>query len=294
MGILGKLLILVAFVGGAAALALLYGGAEPAVSAAPPQTRMVRVAAEPLRVGTFLDNARAPLAPMRLEAVPAGAVTEEDGMLGAVIVASVPQGAVVTRAALLRPGQEGFLAAVLRPGLRAVSVAVDAVTGNAGHILPGDRVDVLLTQRVDLAAAGTADPGLLWASETILRDVRVIAVDQRLDADIASRGAEGQPATAVARTITIEVTPEGAETIAVARNLGALSLTLRSLILDGDGAAGAAQATREGPTWARDVSAATRAASVVPDAAAPEERAAAPVPRAVTVMRGGQQERVQP
>jgi pilus assembly protein CpaB len=281
MGAFGKFLILVAFLGAAAAFAVFYGAPQPWVSAAAPQTRMVRVAAEPRRVGAFLDNARAPLAPKRIDAPPQGAVTEEHGMLGAVIVAEAPEGAIVTRAALLRPGQEGFLAAVLKPGLRAVSIAVDAVTGDAGHILPGDRVDVLLTQRVDLAAAaGASDPGLLWASETILRDARVIAVHQRLDADIANRGAEGQPATAVARTITVEVSPEGAETISVARNLGALSLTLRSLIVDGASADAAAPETRDGPAWARDVSAATCAASMVVEPTPPEARAetACPAP----------------
>ncbi len=295
MSLISKLLILLGFAVSAVAFMIYNGAVGPAESAVEPPKVMVRVAAQPLQVGTFLDDAKAPLTPMGAEAVADDYVTDlGGGMVGAVIIAPVAVGQPVRRSALLAPGQDGFLAAVLKPGFRAVSLAVDAVSGNAGLILPGDRVDLLLTQQLDAEAAGATDPGRRWASETILRNVRVIAVDQKLGSDLAARTAEGAPAAAIARTITLEVPPEGAEIIAVARNLGAISLTLRSLILQGpDGARPDAEADGivPQPTWASDVSAVTRASLGRADALEPVADAT-PIARAVTVLRGGREQKV--
>ena len=293
MSILGKLLIIFAFAVSAVAFMVYNGVIGAAESAVEPPKVLVRVAAQDLQVGTFLDDAKAPLKSMSAEAVAEDYVTDAGGaMVGAVIIAPVPAGQPVRRGALLAPGQDGFLAAVLKPGFRAVSLAVDAVSGNAGLILPGDRVDLLLTQQLDPEAAGATDPGRRWASETILRNVRVIAVDQKLGSDLAARTAEDAPAVTIARTITLEVPPEGAEIIAVARNLGAISLTLRSLILQGpDGARPDAEADglAPQPTWASDVSAVTRAA--LGRETTPEPIAdATPIARAVKVLRGVREE----
>ncbi len=295
MGLLSKILILIGMMA-AAAVAFVMLSPPAAEQAAERPMRMIRVAAQPLQIGTFLDDGKAPLRPFpEDEADPAAVSDREPELVGAVIIAPVAEGAPVPRAALLAPGQEGFLAAVLRPGHRAVSLAVDAVSGNAGHIFPGDRVDLLLTQQIELANAAEATPSRRWASETILRNVRVIAVDQKLGGGIGHRSsADGAAVEAsIARTITLEVSPEGAETIAVARNIGAISLTLRSLIVEGpDGAPLDAEpdGTARLPTWAGDVSAVTRATSGQPEAA-PETAPPAPV-RPITVLRGGQQERV--
>ena len=78
----------------------------------------------------------------------------------------------------VKPGERGFLAAALGPGMRAVTVAVSATSGVAGFVFPGDRVDIVLTQEV----AGGGDGAPLKASETILRNIRVLATDQRIDA----------------------------------------------------------------------------------------------------------------
>jgi pilus assembly protein CpaB len=127
----------------------------------------------------------------------------------------------VTQGALVRPGERGFLAAALGPGMRAVTVGVSATSGVAGFVFPGDRVDIVLTHQV--AGGGSGDP--LRVSETIIRNVRVLATDQRINA----RDAEGnQVATAIA-TVTLEATPRIAERIAVAQSIGQLSLSLRSL-----------------------------------------------------------------
>jgi pilus assembly protein CpaB len=295
MGILSKILILLAFVAAAGAVVFVYGPQPEQAAVVETQMRQVRVASQPLTIGTVLAEARAPLRPMPEDEVTETMITDaHPELLGAVIIAPVAEGQPVPRSAVLAPGQEGFLAAVLKPGFRAVSLAVDAVSGNAGHIFPGDRVDLLLTQEIDLADQGDASPARRWASETILRNVRVIAVDQKLGGDLAHRGVVDGAAVeaAIARTITLEVAPEGAETIAVARNIGAISLTLRSLIVEGpDGAPAAADADAAGraPTWAGDVSAVTRAASGRPEKA--ESPAPTPV-RPVTVMRGDQQEKV--
>ena len=276
MSALSKILIALIFVAAGAGVYVMQMDTGAAVAQQAVNVN-VRVAAAPLQVGTFLDDAKAPFQSMPENEVGEDWVTDAGrGMLGAVIIAPVEPGQPVRRGDLLAPGQEGFLAAVLRPGFRAISLPVDAVSGNAGHIFPGDRVDLLLTQEIEDAGDNS---GRRWASETILRDVRVIAVDQRLGADLANRASAAGEELSVARTITLEVRPGGAETIAVARNLGAISLTLRSLIVEG--APGEDEAP-EPPVWARDVSAVTRATSATPQPPSPTVAPPAPV----VVMRG--------
>jgi pilus assembly protein CpaB len=253
MGALARLLALAVFLLGGGAALVLYRNDDASAPPPPPPMAQVRIAATPLTVGTFLDPDDAPFTAMPLAEVRDGYIVEgQQDVIGAVIIAPTPAGEPVRRTALLTPGQEGFLAAVLRPGTRAVSVGVDAVSGNAGLIFPGDRVDVVLTQRLD-GSVGGDDPALRWGAETILRDVRVIAVDQNLKTDLSARDEAG-----VARTVTFEVSPAEAEIIAVARNLGALSLTLRSLIVEG---APETSADGPAPTWAGDVSAVLREAT---------------------------------
>lgn len=286
---ISKLLIVAAFAIGGVVIAVAYGGMGAADAPVGPPMRMVRVAAATLTVGTFLDEVEAPFKPMLESEIHDEYITEASAdVIGAVIISPVRVGMPLRRDALLLPGQDGFLAAVLDPGMRAVSLAVDAVSGNAGHIFPGDRVDLLLTQRIE-TDAGREEPGRGWASETILRNVQVIAVDQKLTSDLTQRDAG-----TVARTITLEVTQHDAERIAVARNLGAISLTLRSLIVEGqDGATPDADGDRlaQTPTWAGDISAAVRAFEGRPT---PQEAVHAPPPAAkpVMVMRGKETQEV--
>jgi pilus assembly protein CpaB len=128
-------------------------------------------------------------------------------------------GEPISEAKIVSPGSRGFLAAVLRPGMRAVSVPVTATSGISGFVFPGDQVDILITH--PLPVSGNSNEAQHRASETVLRDVRVIAVDQKLD----SKGNEA----VVAHTATLEVTPKQSEVIAVAGEMGKLSLSLRSL-----------------------------------------------------------------
>jgi len=148
-----------------------------------------------------------------------GAKTIED-IAGWVARDPLGPGEQITEGKVVAPGSRGFLAAVLRPGMRAVSVPVTATSGISGFVFPGDQVDILITH--PLQASGVKGEGVPHqASETVLHDVRVLAVDQKLD----SKGGEA----IVAHTATLEVTPKQSEVIAVASEMGKLSLSLRSL-----------------------------------------------------------------
>jgi pilus assembly protein CpaB len=129
-------------------------------------------------------------------------------------------GEPITENKIVAPGSRGFLAAVLRPGMRAVSVPVSNTSGIAGFVLPGDQVDILITHSLS-ENSGKGDAKHHTAAETVLHDVRVIGIDQKLD----NKGGEA----VVAKTATLEVTPKQSEIIAVASEIGKLSLSLRSL-----------------------------------------------------------------
>ena len=124
-------------------------------------------------------------------------------------------GEPISDAKIVSPGSRGFLAAVLRPGMRAISVPVSVTSGISGFVFPGDQVDILITHRTGHGESQHE------AAETVLQDVRVIGIDQKLD----SKNGEAL----VAHTATFEVTPKQSEMIAVATEIGKLSLTLRSL-----------------------------------------------------------------
>lgn len=177
-------------------------------------------------------------------------------LAGAVVRRAVNEGDPVLDRDVVFPDSPGFLAAALRPDMRAVSLAIDDVTGNAGLTQPGDRVDILLTQRI--GEEGSPE-GRKVATEAILGNVRVIAVGRAL------RMTEGETSTAAsARTVTLEVTPRAAEVVAVAARLGQQSLVLRSLATrrPGEAAEGElevlAGADHTVPVWGKDVSTAVR------------------------------------
>jgi pilus assembly protein CpaB len=127
----------------------------------------------------------------------------------------VAAGEPISDAKIVSPGTRGFLAAVLRPGMRAISVPVTATSGISGFVFPGDQVDIMITHRTG------HNENQHEAAETVLQDVRVIGIDQKLD----SKNGEAL----VAHTATLEVTPKQSEMIAVAAEIGKLSLSLRSL-----------------------------------------------------------------
>jgi pilus assembly protein CpaB len=141
-------------------------------------------------------------------------------LLGTVVRFPVTAGEPVTQGSLVRPGDRGFLAAALGPGMRAVTVPVSAKTGVAGFVFPGDRVDMVLTQSV------TGEGRALQAAETVLRNLRVLATDQTTE-QVTDQ--EGKTVVRAFRTVTLEVTPRIAEKVAVAQTIGELTLVLRSI-----------------------------------------------------------------
>jgi pilus assembly protein CpaB len=130
-------------------------------------------------------------------------------------------GEPIREAKLIKANGSGFMAALLPSGMRAVSTEISPETGAGGFILPNDRVDVLLTRRDREAERATGVEAHI--SETILTDVRVLAIDQTIEEKNGQR-------VVVGRTATLELSPHQAETLAVSRQRGVLSLALRSLI----------------------------------------------------------------
>jgi pilus assembly protein CpaB len=141
-------------------------------------------------------------------------------LLGTVVRYPITAGQPVTQGALVAPGDRGFLAAALGPGMRAITIPVSAKTGVAGFVFPGDHIDLVLTQQVK----GMGDQPLK-ASETILKNLRVLATDQSTTTETV----DGKSVVRTSSTVTLEVTPRIAEKVAVAETIGQLSLSLRSL-----------------------------------------------------------------
>jgi pilus assembly protein CpaB len=205
------------------------GAGAEAASAAPavPMGPKVLVARKALPVGTIIDAESLAYQAWPAELVQGAYYTEgsPDGnvakMIGTVVRNPVTAGQPITKGALVGPNDRGFLAAALGPGMRAVTVPVSVTSGVGGFIFPGDRVDMVLTQ--DVAGGGDGPP--LKVSETIIRNLRVLATDQR----ITSKDDDGKTSVKVFANVTLEVTPRIAEKIAVAQSLGSLSLSLRSL-----------------------------------------------------------------
>lgn len=140
----------------------------------------------------------------------------QSSLAGSVVRHGVLAGEPITRSRFVSPGQFGFMAAILSPGMRAVTVAVDRTSGLAGFIFPGDRVDLIVTHQI---ASGGEQARFI--SETFLKNARVLAVDTK------TSDQNGEPE--LSKTITIEVTPSIAERINVVLRMGTISLSLRSI-----------------------------------------------------------------
>jgi pilus assembly protein CpaB len=198
---------------------------QQAVQSAP--TEQILVASGLLQAGALLQPGDLSTGSVAVTSVPQGASLDTPAnrseLIGSMIRMPISPGAPILDSAVIHPGDHGFLAAVLAPGMRAVTVGVDAVSGESGLIWPGDHVDVLLTQTLD-------DPsvplGQRIAAEIVLRDVRVIATGQQLVQ--GQVGANNPNPPPPATTVTLEVTPDQAERCEVATHLGPLSLVVHS------------------------------------------------------------------
>jgi len=225
--------LIVAAITAFAARALMTGSAAPAAAAAVPMAAAaavdgpeVLVATRALPVGTILDASALKFQPWPKELVDGAyflrAGTDLQALQGTVVRNAITAGQPVTQGALVKPGDRGFLAAALGPGMRAVTFPVSTQTSVAGFVFPGDRIDLVLTQQVP----GGGDGQPLKVSETIMRNVRVLATDQRTDNQV---GEDGKTQVRTFSLVTVEATPKIAEEISVAQTLGSLSLSLRSI-----------------------------------------------------------------
>src|SRR5256885_10945310 len=203
------------------------GAQQAAAAPAVPLGPKVLVARKALPVGTIIDAESLAYQPWPKELtqsayyVEGGADGDPKTLLGTVVRYPVTAGQPVTRGALVGPQDRGFLAAALGAGMRAITVPVNVSTGVAGFVFPGDHVDIVLTQQVE----GGGDGPPLKVSETIIRNVRVLATDQR----ITDKDKDGKTEVKTFSNVTFEVTPRIAEKLAVAQSMGTLSLSLRSI-----------------------------------------------------------------
>ncbi len=179
----------------------------------PVSTRTIVVAAKPLRFGQELTAAQLREMSWPEDAMPNGAVSKITDLLAGgrrVALTAIEPNEPVLNTKITGPGQRATLSAMLRDGLKAVTVRVNDVEGVGGFVLPGDRVDVSLTRQVDKSNA---------SSEVVLQNARVLAIDQIAD--------ERTDKPAVVKAVTLEVDVFGAQKLSLAASVGTLSLMLR-------------------------------------------------------------------
>ncbi len=179
----------------------------------PVAARTIVVATGPLRFGAHIapENLREVAWPE--DAIPSGtfgSIAELTAGEKRIVLASIERNEPILRTKVTGPGQKATLSAVIQDGMRAVTVRVNDVEGVAGFVLPGDRVDVLLTRQAERTTG---------MNDVVLQNARVLAVDQLAD------DASDKPT--VVKAVTLEVDTVGAQKIALAASLGNLSLMLR-------------------------------------------------------------------
>lgn len=142
--------------------------------------------------------------------------------VGSVVREPILAGEPIVSRKIVRAGDSGYMAAYLEPGMRAMAIRVTVETAAGGFILPGDRVDVLLTRETTLSNMGAQEGDRSkFASSTVMQNVKVLAIDQ------STRAGDDEQAV-VGATATLEVGPRDAEALALAKSEGELSLVLRS------------------------------------------------------------------
>jgi pilus assembly protein CpaB len=224
-----RILVLVA-AGVAAVLVWLYvrnssanAPAEPLAEAPTASAVRVLVASRDLQLGTRIGPADLAWRDWPDAGVSSLFVTDRDDPeamethTGAIVRDTIAEGEPIVARKLVLAGDAGFMAAILEPGWRAVSTEITAETAAGGFILPGDRVDVIVTYRVDTAGGSQVD-----TSRTILTNVRVLAIDQQ-----PSRSDDTQ--VQVGSTATLELQPQQAELLALGQAMGDITLSLRSI-----------------------------------------------------------------
>ena len=229
----------------------------PAQAAGPAGLKPVVVAAAPIQRGAALAPNLLKVVAYPADAVPPGAVGSvaelgAPGPNGRLSLRSLSPNEPVLMSQVTGPGGKVTLAAVVNPGMRAVTVRSDDVTGVAGFLLPGDRVDILLTR-------SNGDQGAP-VSQVLGENIRVLGVDQLSD-DTTDK-------PVVARAVTLEVTPDQADILSLAKTVGTVSFTLRHVAddtpLQHHAATVADLALKDRPAPVRRVAAAPRRPKEVP------------------------------
>jgi pilus assembly protein CpaB len=179
--------------------------------AAPP-ARSIVVAGKPLRFGDELSSAALREMPWPDNALPAGAFGKIADLTSSkrVVLMPIDTNEAVLASKITGPGQRATLSAMLGDGMKAVTIRVNDVEGVAGFVLPGDRVDILLTRTGEKNNA---------VNDVVIQDVRVLAVDQLAD--------QRADKPSVVKAVTIEVDPTEGQKVALAATVGTLSLLLR-------------------------------------------------------------------
>ncbi len=200
--------------------------ANAAVAPVQPAGPQILVATRALPVGTIIgpDSYRFQPWPKELieNAYYEKGKADMNSLNGTVVRAQITAGQPLTQGSLVAPGDRGFLAAALGAGMRAVTIKASGQAGVAGFIFPGDRVDLILTRSVPGPEEGDA---VMNVSETVFRNVRVLATDQRT----VSTNEKGAQIVKAYGLVTIEVTPRIAEKIVVTQSMGKITLSLRSI-----------------------------------------------------------------
>ena len=209
--------------GGMAAVLVMRSGEAVAPPAAPPpQVAMVDilVAKTDIEVGRRLTPEQVQWQPWPASATSSEYFRQTDNpgivgqIAGSITRGGFTSGEPILKAKVIRADGSGYMAALIRPGMRAIATDITPEAGVGGFILPNDHVDVILTRK---------SHGEDFQSETILTNVRVLAIDQTVEEKNGQR-------VVVGKTATLELSPRQAETLAVSRQRGTLSLALRSLI----------------------------------------------------------------
>ena len=197
---------------------------KPVAAAPQAPATMVLVAKAHLKPGTFVKQGHLDWVAWPKEGVVKDFVVKSDKVKiedfeNSVARVSINPGEPVITSKFVKPGERGFMAAVLTPGNRAATVPINATSGNAGFVFPGDRVDLILT--ANFGETGDGGEGKRNYAATILEDLRVLAIDQKTE------NAKGEHA--LGRTATLEVSPRQAELVALGMQMGSLALSLRPL-----------------------------------------------------------------
>lgn len=227
-------------------------GIEIEEAKAPPVTEVL-VASSDLPAGTILKESDLKWLAWPLEKEMEGFAvkgqSEVSEYVGNVVRYGMRENEPILPGRVVKQGERGFMAAALIPGLRAVSISVTPTSGVAGFIFPGDRVDVIVTHEV-IQNGGQVEGRSRKVSETMLRNVRVLALDQKMNDQLTE--------AKLAQVVTLEVSSKQAETLALAAEMGTLSLALRSIARkDLEGNVGAIKVDdSEMPqlTWDSDIS----------------------------------------